>query len=127
MNGARCYAELFTKAEQIGRLYLLPHFHARGKTFHIYVLPEGQKAIENAGINPPLNKDAVEVYGVTGGQRGWTEVYGWLHKGPWQQDFWTLATQKRELIKIKKEEEEKKKAQKALSDGDRVTTLLSSY
>tara|TARA_R110000822_G_scaffold306479_1_gene432793 strand:- start:667 stop:1056 length:390 start_codon:yes stop_codon:yes gene_type:complete len=83
MNGARKYCEVFKNAEQVGSLYILPHYHARGKTFRVYVLPAGEAAIENGGINPPLNRDAVEVYGQTGGDAGWSEWYGWIYKGPW--------------------------------------------
>lgn len=43
--------------------------HARGKTFFIYLIDENEKLFE--------------VYGVTGGQRGWTEAYGWIRKGTW--------------------------------------------
>lgn len=44
---------------------------------------------------------------MTGGHRGWTESYGWLKKGPWQEDFNKLVELKnaeRELrIKAKEE------------------------
>lgn len=97
MKGADEYAQLFTEAIQIDRLYLLPGEHARGKTFRIFVLPEGEKVIENGGINAPLNKDAVEVYGITGGQPGWTETYGWLHDGEWRRDFMRMAAERKSL------------------------------
>lgn len=80
MKGARKYAGLF-KTGQYGSLYLVSGEHARGKTFRIYVLPRGEAALPNHN-NPPLNSNAVEVYGVIDGQRGWTESYGWLQEGP---------------------------------------------
>lgn len=86
MNGAREYSRLF-KTGQCGRFYIVSGSHARGKTFHIYVLPEGETAIPNGQHNGPLNKDTVEVYGITGGQPGWTEAYGWLKEGPWIEEF----------------------------------------
>ena len=52
MKGADEYCRLFNKAEQHGRLYLLPHYHTRGKTFRIYVLLEGEAVIPNGGFNP---------------------------------------------------------------------------
>ena len=127
MNGAREYCKLFRKAQQIGRLYMIPSHHARGKTFRIYVLPEGEKVIENGGINPPCNVDAVEVYGVIGGQRGWSESYGWLHRGPWQADFFSMCdTLRAEALKKNKEHTEalvdRKKAQE-----DKEQDLLSTY
>lgn len=91
MNGAREYAYLFSSG-QYGKLRLEVGSHARGSTFSIYV-GEGDKE--------------VEVYGMTGGHRGWTESYGWLHKGPWQEDFRKLVelqNAKRELrIKAKEQ------------------------
>jgi len=99
MKGANEYCKLFSKAEQFGKLYILPGSHARGETFRIYVLPKNEDAIPNAGINPPLNKEVVEVYGVISGQRGWTEAYGWLHKGPWQEDFEKICDIKREELR----------------------------
>ncbi len=92
MQGAREYAGLISTG-QYGRLYISSHYHARGKTFRIFVLPKDTEAIPN-GPNAPLNKDAVEVYGVISGNRGWSEVYGWLHKGRWQQDFEKLVAEK---------------------------------
>lgn len=98
MKGADEYCKLFKEAEQIGRLYLLPGSHARGKTFRIYVLPEEEKAIPNGHINPPSNKNAVEVYGIISGNPGWTESYGWKHEGKWIQDFNEIVEQRREKL-----------------------------
>jgi len=126
MQGAREYSELFSTG-QIDRLYIVSGYHARGKTFRIYVLPEDEKAIPNSRFNPPLNKDAVEVYGIIGGQPGWTETYGWLHEGKWQEDFQLLATQrlfeKKEHEAIHALEKEEKKQQAEL----RKKQLLESY
>ena len=94
MNGASEYASLFTTG-QYGKLYIVSGRHARGQTFHIYVLPEGVKAKHNGTNNPPLNEDAVEVYGVLGGQRGWTEYYGWTYEGKWKEDFMKLVEEKK--------------------------------
>jgi hypothetical protein len=124
MIGAREYADLFTTG-QYNRLYISSHYHARGKTFRIYVLPEGEAAIPN-GPNGPLNKDAVEVYGITGGHHGWTETYGWLHQGKWVDDFNLLVTQKTfekneklslRTLEIREAEQEKEAQKKALLDS----------
>jgi hypothetical protein len=93
MNGAYLYAKLF-ETGQYGRLYVVSGSHARGKTFHIYVLPKDVVAIPNGPNNGPINKDAIEVYGAVDGQRGWTETYGWLHHGPWQDDFFSIKAEK---------------------------------
>ncbi len=127
MKGAREYANLFSKAVQIGRLYILPHYHARGKTFRIYVLPEGESVVENAGINPPLNAESVEVYGIVGGNPGWTESYGWIHRGKWQDDFNRIVAEK----VLQKEEDEANAQVKYfnnLKDKDNhIKSLLDSY
>ena len=127
MNGADEYCEVFQVAEQVGRLYLLPWQHARGATFHIYVLPKGEKVIENGGINPPLNKDCVEVYGVISGNPGWTETYGWIHKGKWQEDFETLYQQRiKETEALQRDREAEEKA-RLLEEEKRTSTLLGDY
>jgi len=94
MQGAHEYATLFSTSQH-GRLYLVSGSHGRGKTFRIFVLPEGEAAIPNGSINAPLNRNAVEVYGIVGGQPGWTESYGWLHEGKWQDDFYDLVERRR--------------------------------
>jgi len=57
MQGAREYASLF-ETGQYGRLYIVSGEHARGKTFHIYVLPAGRTV-----MNIYMESDAIEVYG----------------------------------------------------------------
>ena len=95
MEGAREYAELFGFRSQVhGRLVLEVGKHARGRTFKIFVMAEGTCVTEvfNSGY-VQLGGPAVCVYGITGGVPGWTETYGWLHQGPWQQDFAKLVEQ----------------------------------
>jgi len=101
MNGAREYAKLF-KTGQYGNLYITTGSHARGYTFHVQILPNGEKAKANYG-NMATNEGAVEVYGIVSGQPGWTESYGWKHKGPWQEDFEKLVVS----MRLAKEEEDR--------------------
>lgn len=125
MNGAREYASLF-QTGQYGCLYITPGEHARGKTFHIQVLPKGEKAKEN-GPNMCLNEDAVEVYGIVSGQPGWTEVYGWKEKGPWQADFERLAESFR-LAKADKERKDQATTDKIeKAKRERKEALLRDY
>ena len=128
MNGAREYAALF-ESGQHGRLYFVSSYHARGKTFQIFVLPEGVEAIPNAGINPPLNKDAVCVYGVLddGGQRGWTESYGWLEEGKWQNDFEALVIARRDEIEERKKAHNESIDRKRREAQNKQAELLSTY
>lgn len=90
MQGAREYASLIPSG-QYGRLFVRAGSHARGSTFHIWVLPEGKTLDSSAWPGD----DSVEVYGICGGQPGWTEWYGWLHTGPWQKDFANLVSKKK--------------------------------
>ena len=126
MKGAREYADLFD-TKQYGKLYIVSSEHARGKTFCIYILPEGENAIQNGPSNPPLNLDAVCVYGVIGGNPGWTETYGWLHKGTWVGDFERLVESKRMEREAEKKRDET--TTKKLDDADRERTneLLEKY
>lgn len=126
MQGAREFSELF-RTEQIGRLYIVAGSHARGKTLHIYVLPEGEAALPNGPNNRCLNSNAVEVYGVISGQPGWTESYGWLHRGPWVEDFNKIGKERAdaryaaELAKISSLKQVREAEEK------RTASLLATY
>jgi hypothetical protein len=126
MFGAREYAKLF-ETGQYGRLYLVSGEHARGKFFHIFVLPKDEEAISNGRSNAPLNKDAVEVYGIVNGNPGWTESYGWLHSGTWQDDFEKLALSRR--LEIAERERQKEVTTQEIETANqlRIQTLLKDY
>jgi hypothetical protein len=122
MIGARDYATLF-ETGQHGRLYLASGEHARGKTFHIWALPTDE-AIEG----PPWGcKDAVEVYGITGGHPGWTETYGWLHHGEWEQDFAELVAKRRNARAVRIAQFEKDKLETEAAEKQRKEALLKTY
>lgn len=125
MNGARHYANLF-KTGQYGKLYFVSSEHARGKTFRIFILPENEKAIEN-GNNAPLNKDSVEVFGAIGGQLGWNEYYGWIHRGKWVDDFELLVKHREEEILKAKEEQANKLAKERIIRDKINKEILSNY
>lgn len=125
MQGAREYAKMF-RTGQYGRLYMCSHYHARGRTFHIYVLPEGEDAHPN-GPNAPLNKGAIEVYGITGGQPGWTETYGWLHRGKWERDFADLVGARLVDIAAHAMRIEQDKADAENAERQRKAALLAAY
>lgn len=126
MKGARTYASLF-ETGQYGRLYIVSSSHARGDTFRIFVLPEGEKAISNGKGNPCLNKDAVCVFGVISGQPGWTEQYGWLHEGKWIKDFKVLAMQKAKERADRGETQSIAEDLKKQMNIEREVALLSNY
>jgi len=126
MKGADEYASLF-KTGQYGKLYLTRGSHARGPTFHIHVLPADEKAIVNGPSNPCINRDAVEVYGIIGGNPGWTETYGWLHEGSWQEDFYKLVEEKKQEIERLNKEQLTIKQTKEDTEKNRIKKLLSDY
>jgi hypothetical protein len=125
MKGAE-YSKLFSTG-QYGRLYIVSGSHARGNTFRIQILPDGEKAIPNGSQNLCLNKNAVEVYGVVSGNPGWTESYGWLHKGKWQEDFKKLVIDMEKFLKMRERQREKSIAKKEQEEKERVERLLNSY
>lgn len=126
MKGASEFAKLFTTGQH-DRLYLVSSSHARGKTFHIYVLPEGVAAKSNGSGNAPLNADAVEVYGVVDGNPGWTESYGWKHKGPWQQDFEAMVKRRNDELEHAELQRTRHADQKQQAEIERVAALLATY
>lgn len=123
MNGAREYAELFRNTQQHGKLYLSVGEHARGKTFHIYVLPSEEKVL---GLRLDI-PNAVEVYGIVSGNPGWTEGYGWLHRGPWEKDFEALVVVKREEVETQNLLIASQKAVRAANIAEREKQLLAGY
>lgn len=122
MKGATEYARMF-RTGQHGKLFLVSGKHARGETFHIWILPT-EDLIEGM---PWTVKNAVEVYGITGGQPGWTETYGWLHKGKWQEDFAELVEARKLEIEQIKAEREKTKDEEDLAARVRKNKLLAAY
>lgn len=126
MKGAREYAGLF-KTGQYDKLYIVSGCHARGKMFRIQILPKGVKAIPNGNGNLCLNKDALEVYGVLGGNIGWTEYYGWLHEGKWQDDFKKLVSKAKRLIANRNRKASKIQEQRRLEQEKDAKKLLQAY
>jgi len=125
MKGATEYYHLFKgRSQQIGRLYIQTRLHARGECFEIYLLPEGR--IEK-GQTLSSRKDVVELYGVTSGQRGWTETYGWLHKGKWQEDFNVIVEQKKDERSLKNQEFEDEEKEKKVLEKAEINKLLGTY
>lgn len=122
MQGAREYADLFTTG-QYGRLFISAGHHARGRTFHVWVLPEAEQVPK--GSYP--SNHAVEVYGILGGQPGWTEWYGWLHQGPWQQDFERLVAERRAAIAAVEERRQQDAAAKEKARLAQQAMVLASY
>lgn len=126
MIGAREYSKYF-KTGQYGKLYVVSGSHARGKTFNIYVLPDGVKAKSNGPNNAPLNNGSVKVYGVVSGNIGWTESYGWLHKGKWVEDFNNLYKTARAEKERQSKEFEEKKLEKVEDKNKKDIDMLSNY
>lgn len=123
MNGAREYARLFRDTEQHGRLLIVSGEHARGKEFYIWVMPDGGVP-DHYGHAPA---GSVEVYGVLGGQPGWTEYYGWLHSGPWQADFAAIVAKRRAEIEACKAARIEAEALAEAERKQRTQKMLATY
>ena len=126
MQGAREYAKLIPTG-QYGKLYCTSGTHARGRTFHIQVLPKGESAIPNGNNNTCINVDAVEVYGIIGGNPGWSESYGWLHQGKWQGDFRDLLESRKMDFEQEQMEKERQRREEHEREIRRQARLLSNY
>lgn len=118
MRGADIYYDLIVKADrykvdglkhilcpgyghgfQYGNIVFLLSEHARGKTFRIWIY-------EDFDIKNVIKQDHLEVYGVTSGQLGWTETYGWLEDGSWVGKIENIFTYLRDEIYKKEHKEE---------------------
>jgi hypothetical protein len=118
MNGAREYAEIFGVSQQHGKLFISVGSHARGKTFHVYISPDE---------SPYSFSDMAEVYGIISGQPGWTETYGWIHRGPWEEDFAKLLEATKKEWQKRNGEEEERKRLLAEAKKLKIETMLKNY
>jgi hypothetical protein len=123
MKGAREFADLFHSC-QYGRLYVQIGSHARGKTLHIFVLPDGVDVGQRSIYQVP---DVVEVYGIVSGQPGWTEEYGWLHEGKWQGDFFALVESRKAEIEMQRIAKENHTKEQDDAQRKRIAQLLENY
>jgi len=122
MEGAGKYAKLF-KTGQYGRFFISSDYHARGRTFSIWVLPKGEIVLP--GKFPSAK--AVKVYGVTGGFCGWTETYGWLHEGKWVEDFQKMVAKRAKEVKAEKTEFIKNQEIMELERNKQTEEVLKHY
>jgi len=125
MNGANEFCKVFNKPEQIERLFLVPGSHARGPTFNIWILPTNE--LLEKGVMPWTVKDSIKVYGAVSGQLGWTESYGWKHKGKWVDDFEKALKHRKEIIESNNLESLRIKGLKEQELKDNINTLLNGY
>lgn len=111
MRGAREYACLFDEG-QYGKLRIQTGSHARGYYFHIFIGNRGNE---------------VEVYGILGGQPGWTEWYGWKHDGPWKQDFEKLVLEAKETERLVKLHADAVEVAGKRSEEERIKNVMGAY
>lgn len=122
MKGAREFALLFPSG-RYGRFYVNSGRHARGYYFHLYIVPDA-KPDDNSY---PTDAERVEVYGVVDGQPGWTESYGWLHKGRWESDFQLLIEAEKEAVERRKVYEKRQEKDMEVAEQTRIKNLLDKY
>jgi len=98
--------------------------HARGETFKIWIY-------KSENFDDALVAEHLEVYGVIGGQPGWTEEYGWTISASWVDyilayfGYLRVETEKRE---IEIEEGKKKIAhEKDLEFSSKVSEFENSF
>ena len=111
MNGAKEYALLFDSG-RYGAFRIYSGEHARGRYFHLFLV---------------TSIGETEVYGITGGHPGWTERYGWLHDGPWIEDFMAMVNAKRKHRLEVQAHAQKKSVAKLQSEAEKVTAILGAY
>ena len=129
MEGAREYNDVFKRVgEQIERLWIASGSHARGRTLNIYVIPKGEVVTEYHPSNGyPYHDNLVEVYGIINGELGWTEQYGWLMDGKWQEDFKNIIKQRRKENALELKMLTAKKNDKLEQEQEKIKNLLSDY
>ena len=102
---------------QWGDVIFVTASHARGDTFFIYIID---------GDN-----ELFRVYGITGGNPGWTETYGWLHKGTWTKPILAYLRQLRKDVDAKKaadaEEARIKQSEANRAIGVKIASLNEKF
>lgn len=100
--------------------------HARGKTFSIWIY-------ETDYIIDALKDNHIEVYGMTGGQRGWTETYGWTKDGLWKPYIERYFSDLHKIIEKREQEQEiikqilgKMKLQEEQAEIDKFNMLFQT-
>lgn len=122
MQGAREYVDVFgVGPTQYGKLVVFRGYHARGATLRVFVLKD------EAPVVNIFAAEAVEVYGIIDGQPGWTERYGWKHKGPWQEDFERIVFEMREKNRKEEKERELQRLEREKGEAAKVRAILEAY
>lgn len=102
---AECY--------RCGNILYITASHARGKTFFIYLID---------GENEPF-----KVYGITGGNPGWTETYGWLHKGTWVKTILQYMRNLEKEIETFNEEIEEIKQERKRKEHKQIEVMVDKF
>lgn len=131
MKNAVIFSRTFPKTIQCGRLYIVTSAAMSsaplGHQFRIYVLPKDEDGIWNGAYNPPLNENAVQVYGLVSTGVDYKETYGWLHHGPWQKDFKNLCDKIADAEHEAKRIQDLVRLQNEIRQKERINVLLSDY
>lgn len=106
-------AECFRKGNV---LYVLSK-HARGRTFFIYLIAD--------------DGELFQVYGIVDGNPGWTESYGWLHRGTWVKPILAYLRKLAQDIEAHKttleEWERRKQSESNRAIGEKVTKFNEMF
>ena len=111
--------KFFKHEEKIGKLFIKKTRHTVGNTLQIFVLPS-----EDADYTHP---DAVEGYGIISGNKGWDEVYGWIHQGPWVTVFEKIFESRKQKFLEDLELEKQKKEKESLEAAARKQQTLAFF
>lgn len=78
-------------------------------------------------IDEELKNTAFEVYGIVGGQPGWTEIYSWIHKGNWVDPIEKYLRDLSEEIRLYDEEIEQEKQRKRLKETRKIEDQVEKF
>lgn len=126
MEGTERYCKA-VKTGQYGRFYVVNGSHARGETFHVYLLPIGEEVQSNGPNNAPLNSGTVELFGVIDGNPGWDERYGWLHEGKWIEDFEKIVRSFELMLEERRRREEATTQEIEKAKCKAISDTLAAY
>jgi hypothetical protein len=132
MKGARAYYDIITNAvrrnlgnlKQVGDGYLngnvlyVTSSHARGTQFFICLVDNTEEISQD---------NCFKVYGIISGNPGWTECYGWIHNGNWNEPILNYLENLKNEIKLYDENIEEQKRLKEEEHNKAINETIDKF
>jgi len=107
-----------TGKEQIGRLLVCSGIYANSSEYYLRIYVLGENPGEKVAVY------GVKSYGDGGVGR---KTYGWLHEGPWKEDFDKILDERYAKLEEERAERKRQEDEAAENRRKRMQGILDSY